>query len=100
MDQNVLASLDAAAIYLLFGIALLVAAILPRLLAPRWASPAMLFVGAGWIVGIAPGTPAKLAPLLYAGMRARKIGAEVWRGEWENVGTPEQLAALNRTAAS
>ena len=45
--------------------------------------------------GIAPGTHAALAPLLYAGMRQRRIGAEIYRGRWENVGTPEQLAALN-----
>jgi N-acetyl-alpha-D-muramate 1-phosphate uridylyltransferase len=28
-------------------------------------------------------------------MRERRIGAEIYRGRWENVGTPEQLAALN-----
>ena len=42
---------------------------------------------------------AALAPLLYAGMRERRIGAEVYRGRWENVGTPEQLAALNASDA-
>ncbi|MEP7058118.1 MAG: N-acetylmuramate alpha-1-phosphate uridylyltransferase MurU [Caldimonas sp.] len=45
--------------------------------------------------GIAPGSIAALAPLLFAGMRERRIGAELYRGRWENVGTPEQLAALN-----
>jgi len=44
---------------------------------------------------IVPGTHAALAPLLYAGMRERRISAEIYRGRWENVGTPEQLAALN-----
>ena len=39
-----------------------------------------------------------LGPLLYAGMRERRIGAEIYRGRWENVGTPEQLAALNATS--
>ena len=34
--------------------------------------------------------------MLYDGMRERRIGVEVYRGRWENVGTPEQLqAALN-----
>jgi len=28
-------------------------------------------------------------------MRQRRIGAEVYSGTWENVGTPDQLAALN-----
>ena len=46
---------------------------------------------------LAPGTRAALGPLLYERMREHRIGAEVWHGGWENVGTPEQLAALNRT---
>ena len=61
----------------------------------RWTYANIALLRAEMFAGIAPGTTAKLAPLLYAGMRARRIGAEVWRGRWENVGTPEQLAALN-----
>ena len=45
---------------------------------------------------IAPGTHAALGPLLYARMRERRITAEVYHGPWENVGTPAQLAALDR----
>ena len=44
---------------------------------------------------IAPGTRAALGPLLFDGMRQRRITAEVYRGAWENVGTPAQLDALN-----
>jgi N-acetyl-alpha-D-muramate 1-phosphate uridylyltransferase len=47
---------------------------------------------------IAPGTRVALAPLLFAGMRERRITAEVYRGAWDNLGTPAQLAALNRAA--
>jgi len=61
----------------------------------RWTYANIALLRAEMFAGIAPGTPAKLAPLLYAGMRERRIGAEVWRGEWENVGTPAQLEALN-----
>jgi len=61
----------------------------------RWTYANIALARAEMFAGIAPGTTAKLAPLLYAGMRSRRIGAEVWRGRWENVGTPEQLAALN-----
>ena len=61
----------------------------------RWTYANIALLRAEMFAGIAPGTTAKLAPLLYAGMRQRRIGAEVWRGRWENVGTPEQLAALN-----
>jgi MurNAc alpha-1-phosphate uridylyltransferase len=46
--------------------------------------------------GIVPGTRAALGPLLFAGMRAHRITAELYRGDWENVGTPEQLQALNQ----
>jgi MurNAc alpha-1-phosphate uridylyltransferase len=61
----------------------------------RWTYANIALLRAEMFAGIAPGTRAALAPLLYAGMRARRIGAEIYRGRWENVGTPEQLAALN-----
>jgi MurNAc alpha-1-phosphate uridylyltransferase len=61
----------------------------------RWTYANIALARAEMFVGIAPGTHAPLAPLLYAGMRERRIGAEIYRGRWENVGTPRQLAALN-----
>ena len=61
----------------------------------RWTYANIAVARAEMFAGIAPGTHAALAPLLYAGMRERRIGAEIYRGRWENVGTPEQLAALN-----
>lgn len=61
----------------------------------RWTYANIALARADLFRAIASGTHAKLAPLLYAGMRERRIGAEVYRGRWENVGTPEQLAALN-----
>ena len=64
----------------------------------RWTYANIALARAAMFEGIAPGTHAALAPLLYAGMRERRIGAEIYRGRWENVGTPEQLAALNASA--
>jgi len=64
----------------------------------RWTYANIALARAEMFEGIAPGSHAALAPLLYAGMRLRRIGAEVYRGRWENVGTPEQLAALNAIA--
>ncbi|MDQ6684659.1 MAG: nucleotidyltransferase family protein [Pseudomonadota bacterium] len=61
----------------------------------RWTYANIALLRAEMFSGIAPGTAAKLAPLLYSGMRAGRIDAEVYRGRWENVGTPEQLVALN-----
>ena len=45
--------------------------------------------------GIQPGTHAKLAPILYDLADRGQLGGELYRGEWHNLGTPEQLAALN-----
>jgi MurNAc alpha-1-phosphate uridylyltransferase len=61
----------------------------------RWTYANIALARAEMFTPIAPGTHAALAPLLYAGMRERRISAEIYGGRWENVGTPEQLAALN-----
>ena len=61
----------------------------------RWTYANIALARASMFAGVAAGTHAKLAPMLYDGMRERRIGVEVYRGRWENVGTPEQLAALN-----
>ncbi len=61
----------------------------------RWTYSNIALCSADLCAGIAPGSRAALGPLLYAGMRQRRISAEIYRGRWENVGTPAQLAALN-----
>jgi MurNAc alpha-1-phosphate uridylyltransferase len=66
----------------------------------RWTYANLALCRAALCAGIAPGTRAALGPLLYEGMRQRRITAEVYRGEWENVGTPAQLAALNAVDAT
>ena len=45
------------------------------------------------------GTAAPLAPLLRRAIAAGQVGAELYNGEWTDVGTPERLAALNGAAA-
>jgi N-acetyl-alpha-D-muramate 1-phosphate uridylyltransferase len=62
----------------------------------RWTYANLALCRASLCADIAPGTRAALGPLLFDGMRARRISAEVYRGEWENVGTPAQLDSLNR----
>jgi MurNAc alpha-1-phosphate uridylyltransferase len=42
------------------------------------------------------GAPAKLAPLLRAAMANHQVSGEHHRGRWEDVGTPERLALLDR----
>lgn len=44
---------------------------------------------------IAPGTVAPLLPQLLRGIAQGRVSAERHRGLWENVGTPEQLEALD-----
>lgn len=36
-----------------------------------------------------------LAPLMYRWIREGRVSAELYRGRWHNVGTPEQLAELD-----
>ncbi|MFL6662364.1 MAG: N-acetylmuramate alpha-1-phosphate uridylyltransferase MurU [Rhizobacter sp.] len=60
-----------------------------------WTYANIALLRAELVAGIAPGTKAALGPLLYDGMRKRRITAEVLEGTWENVGTPAQLAAIN-----
>jgi len=38
----------------------------------------------------------KLAPLLRAAARAGRVSAELYEGDWLDIGTPERLAALDR----
>lgn len=61
-----------------------------------WTYANFALMRASLVGHIAPGSRLPLAPLLFDGMRARCITAEVWHGEWENVGTPAQLEMLNR----
>lgn len=45
--------------------------------------------------GNAQGIRAPLAPILRLAMGDQKVSAEIYRGEWTDVGTPQRLAALN-----
>jgi MurNAc alpha-1-phosphate uridylyltransferase len=46
--------------------------------------------------GVAAGMPLKLFPWAYRFVDEGRVSGEHFRGPWENVGTPEQLAALDR----
>ena len=50
--------------------------------------------------GITPGASAKLAPLLREYASCGRVGGEVYRGEWTDVGTLERLELLNRPLRS
>jgi MurNAc alpha-1-phosphate uridylyltransferase len=57
------------------------------LFAPPWCDIA---------AGNATGVKAPLAPLLRAAMAQGQVSAELYTGNWTDVGTPERLQALNR----
>ncbi len=37
-----------------------------------------------------------LAPLMYEWVRRDRVSGELYEGPWHNIGTPEQLSALDR----
>ncbi len=41
------------------------------------------------------GSKARLAPLLHTAIRNNQLSGEHFRGRWEDIGTPERLAALD-----
>lgn len=47
-----------------------------------------------FLAGMTPGK-LPLRPLLDAAIDARQLGAQVYSGQWQDVGTPERLAVLN-----
>ena len=63
-----------------------------------WTYANLALCRAALVAGIAPGTRAALGPLLFDAARAGRVGGEVLSGAWHNIGTPEQLAALTRSA--
>jgi MurNAc alpha-1-phosphate uridylyltransferase len=44
---------------------------------------------------VTPGSSAKLAPILRELANQRRIGGEIYRGDWTDVGTVERLEQLN-----
>ena len=62
----------------------------------RWTYANLALCRASLCADIVPGTRVALGPLLFEGMRRHAITAEVYRGAWENVGTPAQLQTLNQ----
>jgi MurNAc alpha-1-phosphate uridylyltransferase len=68
---------------------------LARAATPRpWTYANLALVRTRIVDGIAPGTAAKLGPLLFASADAGALSGEPLHGEWHNVGTPAQLQAL------
>ncbi len=65
----------------------------------RWTYANLALCRAALVAHIVPGTRAPLGPLLFDAAQARRVSGEVWSGAWHNIGTPEQLAALDGAAS-
>jgi len=61
---------------------------------PRYTWASVGLFRASMFSAVAVGTRLPLRPLLDAALAAGRLGAELWPGEWTDVGTPERLAAL------
>ena len=66
----------------------------------RHTTPQLTFSGIGvyrpaLFSSVTRGSKAKLAPLLRAAMRTGQVSGELHSGVWEDIGTPERLAALD-----
>jgi MurNAc alpha-1-phosphate uridylyltransferase len=66
----------------------------------RWTYASIALVSSDLCAAIAPGEHAQLAPLLFEGMRNRRITVETYAGEWHNLGTPDQLEAIDAATAA
>ncbi len=60
-----------------------------------WTYANLALCRATLVAGTVPGTRAALGPLLFDAARAGRVAGEALIGAWHNIGTPEQLAALN-----
>ena len=61
----------------------------------RWTYANIALIRKDLCSRIEPGQHAQLAPLLFEGMRDRRISVQTYAGEWHNLGTPQQLEAIN-----
>lgn len=66
----------------------------------RWTYSNIALMRAELFAGLVPGRKVPLGPLLYEGMRSRRIGVTPYLGEWHNVGTPQQLEQLAQSKAT
>jgi MurNAc alpha-1-phosphate uridylyltransferase len=66
----------------------------------HWTYANLALCRAASVAGIAAGTRAALGPLLFDAAEAGRLSGEALTGEWHNIGTPQQLAALNGAPAA
>ncbi len=60
----------------------------------RWTYANLALLKPALVAGLGAGTRAALGPKLFEAAAAGRLGGSAWAGEWHNVGTPDQYAAL------
>ncbi|HMO49428.1 MAG TPA: nucleotidyltransferase family protein [Rubrivivax sp.] len=61
----------------------------------RWTYANVALLRPALVAALPPGQRAALGPLLFEAAAADRLAGRVLQGEWHNLGTPAQLAALN-----
>jgi MurNAc alpha-1-phosphate uridylyltransferase len=65
--------------------------------APRYTYAGVAVMAPALVQTVKPGEKAPLAPLLYDAARRGLLGGELYEGLWQDVGTVERLAELEKT---
>lgn len=65
-----------------------------------WTYANLALVRPRLVAGVSAGTHAPLGPCLFAAAAAGRLAGQILDQTWENVGTPAQLEALNRSGAA
>ncbi len=68
--------------------------------APRYTYAGIAVLAPAIVNSVAPGARAPLAPSLRCAAESGLLSGELYGGRWNDVGTPERLAELNRVKAS
>jgi N-acetyl-alpha-D-muramate 1-phosphate uridylyltransferase len=64
----------------------------------RWTYANLALMRARQVAAVVPGSKAALGPLLFASAQRGRLGGQAWAGQWHNLGTVQQLDALERGA--
>jgi MurNAc alpha-1-phosphate uridylyltransferase len=64
--------------------------------APRYTYAGVAVMAPALVDPVKPGEKAPLAPLLYDAAARGRLGGELYEGPWQDVGTVERLAELER----
>ena len=62
---------------------------------PKWTFAGIGVYSPALFASVADGQSARLAPILRTAMDSSRVSAEIHRGQWTDVGTPQRLADLN-----